>query len=163
MLQRNLDETNEQLRNARVENFGLHKEVEGLKNDSKTAENSVTSRLKQESERSEKEISRLRKKVDTLEEDRHQSDLAQGRLAAIETEARLKQETINSLESRLAAQSEQFRQREQEIVRQVSSFKTEDEGRKVRHKISFLFVFLFFFSFFPHLKFPMLLLFFSLK
>ena len=130
MLRNTLDETTERLRDTKFQLFTLNQENEALKAERQSHDVALSERAKAESERSEKEVKRLRRKIEHLEEERRESDRLQERVIALDNEARLSQETIKSLESKLAAQSDQLRKAEEEFVRSSSSGKALDDERK---------------------------------
>lgn len=138
VLRNTLDETTDRLRDTKLQLFTLNQEHEALKAERQSHEASLaervkaeSDRVKAESERAGKEVKRLRRKVEHLEEERRESDRLQERVLALDNEARHRQETIKSLESKLAQQSEQLRRAEEDFVRTSSSGKAVDDERKV--------------------------------
>jgi len=130
-LRNNLDEATERLRDTKFQLFAASKEVETLKAEKQNNDVTVTERSRTEAERNEKELRRLRRKIDHLEEERRESDRLQERVAILDAEARSRQDVISSLEGKLATQSEQMRRVESELTRTSSSSKSTDDERKV--------------------------------
>lgn len=142
VLRNSLDEAHDRFREVKSELQAVRKENEQLKAEVHHVESSASEHSKADSERNEREIRRLRRKVEKYEVELAESQRLRERLSSLDADARVRQDAIVALEGRLAVQTEQLRRAEQDLTLASSSSKTSDEERKVH--IAF-----FFFSVFP--------------
>ena len=131
VLRQSLDEAHDRFREVKSELQVVRKENEQLKTERQMVESSVSERSKADSDRSEKELRRLRRKVDEYEVQLAENERLRERLSSLDADARGRQDAIVALEAKLATQTEQLRHAEQDLTRVSSSSKTSDEERKV--------------------------------